>query len=139
MPKVHTPTRQELDGRVSRFGQLREMTTRSTELAGISREAVDSIFARKIMPVIPDGTKNPFGSYLPIVGAARIAMLRLGSAARRRARAVSDRIVGTTGTNCWRRSIFRPPSMRCFVRRMRVIAHYPQHVGAENQRGSAED
>ena len=74
MPKIHTPTRQELDSRVSRFGQLREMTTRTTELAGISQEAVDIIFARKIMPVILDDTKNPFGSYSPIVGAARTTM-----------------------------------------------------------------
>ena len=74
MTKIHTPTREELEKRISRYGQLREMTTRTTELAGISQTAVDIIFARKIMPVILDDTKNPFGSYAPIVGAARTTM-----------------------------------------------------------------
>lgn len=74
MSKIYTPTREELERRVSRYGQLREMTTRSNELAGVSQEAVDVIFARKIMPVILDDTKNPFGSYAPIYGAARTTM-----------------------------------------------------------------
>ena len=74
MNSIHTPTREELEKRISRFGQLREMTTRTTELAGISQAAVDIIFARKIMPVILDDTKNPFGSYAPIVGAAHTTM-----------------------------------------------------------------
>ena len=74
MTKIHTPTRDELEKRISRYAQLREMTTRTTELAGISQEAVDIIFARRIMPVILDDTKNPFGNYAPIVGAARTTM-----------------------------------------------------------------
>ena len=74
MTTIHTSTREELECRVSRFGKLREMTTRDNELAGISQDAVDIIFARKIMPVILDDTKNPFGSYAPIVGAARTTM-----------------------------------------------------------------
>lgn len=74
MNKIYTPTREELDKRVSRYSQLKEMTTRDNELAGVSQDAVDIIFARKIMPVILDDTKNPFGSYAPIVGAARTTM-----------------------------------------------------------------
>jgi quercetin dioxygenase-like cupin family protein len=74
MPQIYTPTVEELERRVSRFDRLREMTTREQELAGISQEAVDIIFARKIMPVILDQTKNPFGNYAPIYGAARTTM-----------------------------------------------------------------
>ena len=74
MNKIYTPTREELDRRVSRYRQLKEMTTRTNELSGVSQEAVDIIFARKIMPVILDDTKNPFGSYAPIYGAARTTM-----------------------------------------------------------------
>ncbi len=74
MSSIYTPTREELERRISRYGELREMTTRGNELAGVSQEAVDVIFARKIMPVILDDTKNPFGSYAPIYGAARTTM-----------------------------------------------------------------
>ena len=48
MTEIYTPTREELEKRVSRYGELKEMTTRSKELAGISEDAVDIIFARKI-------------------------------------------------------------------------------------------
>ena len=74
MTAIHTPTREELERRVSRYSELKEMTTREKELKGISQDAVDIIFARKIMPVILDDTKNPFGSYAPIIGAARSTM-----------------------------------------------------------------
>jgi hypothetical protein len=74
MSEIYTPTRDELERRISRYGALKEMTTRSKELAGISQEAVDVIFARKLMPVILDDTKNPFGSFAPIYGAARTTM-----------------------------------------------------------------
>ncbi len=74
MKPIYTPTRAELDSRVSRYKQLREMTTRDNELAGVSQDAVDIIFARKILPVILDDTKNPFGSHAPIYGAARTTM-----------------------------------------------------------------
>jgi len=74
MTVIYTPTAQELERRISRFDRLREMTTRGQELAGVPQEAVDIVFARKIMPVILDQTKNPFGSYAPIYGAARTTM-----------------------------------------------------------------
>jgi quercetin dioxygenase-like cupin family protein len=74
MTQIYTPTVEEIERRISRFDKLREMTTREQELKGISQDAVDIIFARKIMPVILDQTKNPFGSYAPIYGAARTTM-----------------------------------------------------------------
>jgi quercetin dioxygenase-like cupin family protein len=74
MTEITTPTREELEARVSRFKGLKEMTTRENELKGISQDAVDIIFARKIMPMILDDTKNPFGSYAPIIGAAGTTM-----------------------------------------------------------------
>ena len=74
MTEITTPTREELERRVSRYKGLKEMTTRENELKGISQEAVDIIFARKIMPMILDDTKNPFGSYAPIIGAAGTTM-----------------------------------------------------------------
>ena len=74
MTQIYTPTAEEIERRISRFHKLREMTTRDQELKDVSQDAVDVIFARKIMPVILDQTKNPFGSYAPIYGAARTTM-----------------------------------------------------------------
>ena len=69
-----TPTREELEARVSRFGQLKEMSTRTEDLANVPQGAIDVVFARKILPVILDNTKNPFGSSAPIIGAAHSTM-----------------------------------------------------------------
>jgi quercetin dioxygenase-like cupin family protein len=74
MRKFVTPTREELEARVSRFGQLKEMTTRTQDLSNVPQGAIDVVFARKILPVILDNTKNPFGSSAPIIGAARSTM-----------------------------------------------------------------
>jgi quercetin dioxygenase-like cupin family protein len=74
MREFVTPTREELEARVSRFGQLKEMTTRTQDLADVPQGAIDVVFARKILPVILDNTKNPFGSSAPIIGAARSTM-----------------------------------------------------------------
>lgn len=74
MPEIYTPTREELDRRVSRFAQLKPMSTATKDLAWIPLEAMDIIFARKLMPVILDDTKNPFGNEAPIFGAARTTM-----------------------------------------------------------------
>ena len=74
MRKFVTPTREELEARVSRFGQLKEMTTRTKDLASVPQGAIDVVFARKILPVILDNTKNPFGTSAPIIGAARSTM-----------------------------------------------------------------
>ena len=40
--------------------------------ADVPLEAIDVVLARKILPVILDNTKNPFGSVAPIIGAARM-------------------------------------------------------------------
>ena len=69
-----TPTREELEARVSRFSQLKEMTTRTQDLVDVPQGAIDVVFARKILPVILDNTKNPFGTAAPIIGAARSTM-----------------------------------------------------------------
>jgi len=74
MRKIVTPTREELEARVSRFGQLQEMSTRTQDLTQVPQGAIDVVFARKILPVILDNTKNPFGSSAPIIGAARSSM-----------------------------------------------------------------
>jgi quercetin dioxygenase-like cupin family protein len=74
MRKFVTPTREELEARVSRFGQLKEMTTRTKDLVDVPQGAIDVVFARKILPVILDNTKNPFGTSAPIIGAARSTM-----------------------------------------------------------------
>ena len=74
MTSIRTPTRAELDARISRFDQLREMSTRTSDLADVPQGAIDIVFARKILPVILDNTKNPFGSVAPIIGAANSTM-----------------------------------------------------------------
>jgi quercetin dioxygenase-like cupin family protein len=74
MTEIYTPTREELERRVSRFSQLKQMTTATKDLAWVPQEAIDIIFARKLMPVILDDTKNPFGTEAPIFGAARTTM-----------------------------------------------------------------
>ena len=74
MTSIRTPTRAELDARISRFDKLREMSTRTSDLADVPQGAIDIVFARKILPVILDNTKNPFGSVAPIIGAANSTM-----------------------------------------------------------------
>lgn len=74
MNAIHTPTREELERRIARYDRLQEMSTATETLKGVSQDAIDIIFARKIMPVILDDTKNPFGNVAPIFGAARTTM-----------------------------------------------------------------
>lgn len=71
--EIYTPTREELDRRIGRFDQLQPMST-AKDLEWTGQDAVDIIFARKIMPVILDDTKNPFGNIAPIFGAANTTM-----------------------------------------------------------------
>ena len=70
---IYIPTREELERRVSRFNRLQPMST-ARDLGWVSQEAMDIIFARKLMPVILDDTKNPFGNEAPIFGAAQTTM-----------------------------------------------------------------
>ena len=67
--EIYTPTKEEIDARVSRFSALQPMST-ATDLAWVGQEAMDVFYARKLMPVILDDTKNPFGNQAPIIGAA---------------------------------------------------------------------
>ena len=71
--EIYTPTWEELESRVSRFDALKPMST-AGDLAWVGQEAMDVFYARKLMPVILDDTKNPFGNVAPIFGAAGTTM-----------------------------------------------------------------
>jgi quercetin dioxygenase-like cupin family protein len=70
---IHTPSREELDARIARYDALQPMST-SKDLDWVPQPAKDIIFARKIMPVILEPTKSPFGNAAPITGAAGTTM-----------------------------------------------------------------
>jgi mannose-6-phosphate isomerase-like protein (cupin superfamily) len=70
---IYIPTGEELAARIGRFAELRPMSTAS-DLAWVPQAAMDIVYARKIMPVILDDTKNPFGKVAPIFGAAGTTM-----------------------------------------------------------------
>jgi quercetin dioxygenase-like cupin family protein len=71
--EIYTPTKKEIEARVSRFSKLKPMSTAS-DLAWVGQEAMDVFYARKLMPVILDKGKNPFGNEAPIIGAAGSTM-----------------------------------------------------------------
>jgi quercetin dioxygenase-like cupin family protein len=71
--EIYTPTEEELDKRISRFSELKPMST-VDDLAWVGQEAMDVFYARKLMPVILDDTENPFGNAAPIIGAAGSTM-----------------------------------------------------------------
>lgn len=71
--EIRNLSKEELDSRIGRFGELQPMST-AKDLAWAGQDAVDIIFARKIMPVILDDGKNPFGNIAPIFGAANTTM-----------------------------------------------------------------
>lgn len=71
--EIYTPSKDELESRVSRFSDLKPMST-AEDLAWVGRDAMDVFYARKLMPVILDDTKNPFGNVAPIFGAAGSTM-----------------------------------------------------------------
>ena len=70
---IYTPTKEEIEARVSRFSELKPMST-ADDLAWVGLDAMDVFYARKLMPVILDDTKNPFGNQAPIIGAAGSTM-----------------------------------------------------------------
>ena len=70
---IYTPSSEELESRIARFEDLQEMST-AKKYEWCGQEALDVIFARKLMPVILDDTKNPFGNVAPINGAAGTTM-----------------------------------------------------------------
>ena len=71
--EIYTPTKEELDKRISRFSELKPMST-AADLAWVGQKAMDVFYARKLMPVILDDTDNPFGNAAPIIGAANSTM-----------------------------------------------------------------
>ena len=71
---IYTPTADELDSRIGRYGDLRAMSTATDDLAEVSLDVMDIFFSRKIMPVILEKTKNPFGHDAPIYGASGTTM-----------------------------------------------------------------
>jgi quercetin dioxygenase-like cupin family protein len=70
---IYTPSSEELNSRVARFDNLQQMST-FKDLEWMGQEAVDVMFARKLMPIMLDHTKNPFGNDAPIIGAAGTTM-----------------------------------------------------------------
>ncbi len=71
--EIYTPTKEEIDSRIGRFSDLRQMST-ADDLEWVGQDAMDVFYARKLMPVILDDTKNPFGNAAPIFGAAGTTM-----------------------------------------------------------------
>ena len=71
--EIYTPTREELEKRIGRYADLKAMST-AGDLGWVGQGAMDVFFARKIMPVILDDTKNPFGDIAPIFDAAGTTM-----------------------------------------------------------------
>jgi len=71
--EIYTPTAEELDARISRFDELKPMST-AEDLGWVGQEAMDVVYARKLMPVVLEDTKNPFGNDAPIIGAAGSTM-----------------------------------------------------------------
>ena len=71
--QIYTPTKDEIERRISRFNKLQPMST-AKDLEWVGQDAMDLFFARKLMPVILDDTKNPFGNSAPIFGAANTTM-----------------------------------------------------------------
>lgn len=73
MATIKTPTAEEIARRVARYDALQPMSTNES-LAHVPQAAKDVVFARRLMPVILDDTKNPFGNVSPITGAAGSTM-----------------------------------------------------------------
>ncbi len=71
--KITTPSRAELEKRIARYDKLEPMSV-AKDLAWVPQAAKDVVYARKIMPIILDDTKNPFGNAAPIFGAAGTTM-----------------------------------------------------------------
>ena len=70
---IYTPSAEELDRRIGRFEDLRNMST-AEDLEWVGQEAMDVFFARKLMPVILNDTEKIFGDSAPIIGAAGSTM-----------------------------------------------------------------
>ena len=51
--EIYTPTKEEIEARVSRFSELKPMSV-ADELDWVGQDAMDLFYARKLMPVILD-------------------------------------------------------------------------------------
>ena len=71
--ETRSMTWEEIESRVARFEALAPMSTPG-DLGDLPQQALDVVFARKLMPVILEKTKNPFGSTAAIFGAAGTTM-----------------------------------------------------------------
>ncbi|MBT7954241.1 MAG: cupin domain-containing protein [Rhodospirillaceae bacterium] len=70
---IYTPSSEELNSRIARFDDLQQMST-FEDLGWVGQEAMDVMFARKLMPVILNDAKNMFGNSAPIIGASSTTM-----------------------------------------------------------------
>jgi quercetin dioxygenase-like cupin family protein len=66
-------TAAEIAARTARFADLAPMTT-PIDRTLVSQDAMDVIFARTILPIVMERTKNPFGSTGAIYGANGMTM-----------------------------------------------------------------
>ena len=75
MPEIRNLTREEIQSRTGRFSGLKPMST-AQNLAdkGVPLDAIDIVFARRLMPVVLEAAQNPFGNASPITGAAGMSM-----------------------------------------------------------------
>lgn len=73
MTQIRNMTSEEIAQRTGRFDQLQPMST-SKDLNWVPQPAMDIVFARKLMPVVLENTKNPFGHKAPIYGASGMSL-----------------------------------------------------------------
>ncbi len=75
MAEIRNMTRDEIQTRTGRFAGLQPMST-AKNLAdqGVPQEALDIVFANKLMPVVLEKTANPFGNASPITGAGGMSL-----------------------------------------------------------------
>ena len=66
-------TAEEIRQRTGRFADLRPMST-VKDLTWVPQAVLDIVFARKIMPVVLEPTKNVFGHESPITGAGGLSV-----------------------------------------------------------------
>jgi quercetin dioxygenase-like cupin family protein len=71
--KTTQMTAAEIAERTARFSALQPMSTMKDN-ERVSQAAKDIIFARKIMPIVLERTKNPFGDTAAIFGAGGLTM-----------------------------------------------------------------
>lgn len=75
MTAIRNMTADEIRSRTGRFSGLTPMSTaKSLADKGVPLDAVDVIFARRLMPIVLEDTTNPFGNNAPIFGAGGMSL-----------------------------------------------------------------